>query len=232
MKRIFIAIMAGLLFSASTPTMAVTHHKKHNATAMVDRSSDNAATKQKKDTTAQVAFSDTTDTVSAADSISKIINVDSDASVMTSIGNIMEDTFVPICIILIVCFLLPFGILALIVYFVLKSRQQKIKLAEMSLQSGNRIPENLLDKKTLKAGSSALWEKGILKIFLGIGLVVLFLFIDIDLGKGIGFLVAFYGCGQALIGYLALKRGKSDEASATVDDAIAEDVPDENDNEK
>lgn len=91
----------------------------------------------------------------------------------------------------------PIAVLALLFYFIYKSRKQKLKLAEMAIQSGQPMPEQLL--KPTAVSDDELWRKGIRNVFLGVGLIVLFFFMDIDTGIGVGFLVAIYGAGQAVI---------------------------------
>lgn len=211
MKRILIAIMAGLMLSATMPATAVSHHKRHSAktsTSVAKGKDTIKATAHAKDTTAMVAFSDTTDTVNIADSLSKAMNMRINTASPKDVKEILAQALMPVCVIAITCFLAPIGIVALIVYLIIKSRQQKIKLAELALKSGQPIPDELFDKNSTVHSKKKLWEKGILKIFLGAGIAVMCMFLDFSLGMGIGFLVAFYGCGQFFIDYWGNKRKK------------------------
>ncbi len=218
MKRILIAIMAGLMLTASMPATAVSHHRRHSAktSTSVAKGKDTIKTAaHAKDTAAMVAFSDTTDTVNVADSLSKAMNMRITPTSPKDVKEILAEALVPVCVIAITCFLAPVGIVALIVYLIIKSRQQKIKLAELALKEGQPIPDELLDKKSTTQSKKKLWEKGVLKMFLGAGIAVMCMFLDFSLGMGIGFLVAFYGCGQFFIDYWGNKRKKEKDIDDT-----------------
>lgn len=223
MKRILIAIMAGIMLTASVPATAVSHHRRHsaNTTTYVAKSKDTVKTAaHAKDTTAMVAFSDTTDTANVADSLSQAMNMHITTTSPKDVKEILAEALVPVCVIAITCFLAPVGIVALIVYLIVKSRQQKIKLAELAQNGGQPIPDDLLGNNSSVHPKKKLWEKGILKIFLGAGIAVMCMFLDFSLGIGIGFLVAFYGCGQFFIDYWGNKRKKEgDVDNADVSDA-------------
>lgn len=124
-------------------------------------------------------------------------------------------------VVLIVLFVLsPLGILALIFYFIYKSRKQKLQLAEMAIKNGQPLPDDLLARRT--DTDAVLWQKGIKHVFLGAGLIVLFWFMDMSIGIGVGFLIVFYGAGQAVIarttaGGRGGRRGPDD-----ADDNVAE----------
>ncbi len=215
MKRILIAIMAGLMLSASVPAKAVSQNSHHSATTVVNATkgkTPSEATTQSKDTTTIVAFSDTTDTIAIADSLDKVtMSINSNSISGENVKDILRQTLMPVCAIAIIFFLAPVGILALIVYLIVKSRQQKIKLAELALKGGQPIPDDLLDNNPSTHNKKKLWEKGILKIFLGLGIVVMCVFLDSSLGMGIGFLVAFYGCGQFFIDYWGNRQKKKND---------------------
>ena len=82
----------------------------------------------------------------------------------------------PIAIVFIMFFLAPVMIIALIIYFVIKSRKQKIQLAELALKNGQPIPQEVAQSKP-QPNDQALWEKGVKRMFLGIGIVIFAIFI-------------------------------------------------------
>lgn len=216
MKRILIAIMAGLMLTATTPAQAY-RSKRHTTTTTVNNKASNIdKDAHKKDTTTIVAFSDTTDTatVDAVDSAMNIVYNhamnNNDERILT---DILKQAFVPVAVAITMFFLAPVAIIGLIVYLIVKSRKQKIRMAEIAMQSGQPIPKEILNntKNNIRPSNNILWEKGVLKMFIGAGLIVLFLFIGSDLGVGIGFFVAIYGCGQAFIGYTAKKEQNEKE---------------------
>lgn len=206
MKRILVAIMTGLVLSATIPSMAQ-HHRHTPAASMTVKKAQNV--KKSADTAAIVAFSDTTSNDADVDSVNDTRTAGWDKPYdMDKVADIMEDAFLPIAQVFIIFFLAPVMIIALIIYFIIKSRKQKIQLAEMALKNGQSIPADILRNNIAKGNTpqnADLWSKGILKICLGMGIVMMGIFISMQLLKGIGFIVVFYGAGQAIIGWTTRK---------------------------
>ena len=129
-----------------------------------------------------------------------------DLSDLPSIG-IGEGVFAVLVIIFVVLLLLaPFILLGFIVWVILKNRNQRYKLAEKAMEQGQQIPEPLLKDATKT--NSDLWSRGIRNVFLGLGLAVFFLCWDANFLSGLGWLLFFYGVGQAVI---AKTTGKSED---------------------
>ena len=76
-------------------------------------------------------------------------------------GYIMEKAFLPIAVVFIMFCLAPVLIIALIIYFIIKSRKQKIQLAELALKNGQPIPQDIAKSK--QPNDQGLWEKGVKK---------------------------------------------------------------------
>lgn len=197
MKRILITLMIGMTLTTAVPSMA-----RHNSRTVTNRitASRNAADKNaKKDSaTAIVAFSDTTDNNSEADEDSMLttVNVPTDSQ-MKMLQGIMGDAMLPVAIVFIMFFLAPVAIIALIIYFIIKSRNQKIKMAEIAMKNGQQIPNSITRQNT--PANQYLWAKGMKKIFLGIALAVMFLIMGFDSLWGIGIFIAIIGAGQCVI---------------------------------
>lgn len=130
--------------------------------------------------------------------------------------------FVLLCILVV---LSPFLFVALIIYLVLKNRNQRYRLAEKAMESGRPIPDNLLKKDDFS--NEALWKKGVKNGCLGIGLVVCFYIIGANPLTGIGWLVFFYGLGQCIIARTTGRRKRNDES-----DFFMDDIKDEPDGDK
>lgn len=130
--------------------------------------------------------------------------------------------FVLLCILVV---LSPFLFVALIIYMVLKNRNQRYRLAEKAMESGRPIPDNLLKKDDFS--NEALWKKGVKNGCLGIGLVVCFYIIGANPLTGIGWLVFFYGLGQCIIARTTGRRKRNDES-----DFFMDDIKDEPDGDK
>lgn len=111
--------------------------------------------------------------------------------------DIVELGFVAL-IVLLVCVLTPIGIIVAIFYFVNKNRRERYKLAQMAMQNGQPIPDDIL-KKEKDDWDSNTYQAGLRQMFTGVGLAI---FLGIILGKlgfGIGALVFFIGLGKWLV---------------------------------
>ena len=100
-------------------------------------------------------------------------------------------------VILIVFVFSPLIIFGLLLYFIFRNRKQKMKLAEMAMQNGQPIPDQLLKERM--PDDQETYKKGMRQVFLGVGLMV---FLGITAGKiglGIGALVFFIGLGKVMI---------------------------------
>lgn len=207
MKKILVAIMAGLVISAAMPTMAQRHRHTPMATVKVDSKNDKDG--NTKNSTAIVAFSDTAD-VDTADMADEDSLFDAGTNGwdkptnMEAFSDIMESAFLPIAIEFIMFCLAPVLIVGLTIYFIIKSRKQKIQLAELALKNGQPIPQDIT-RSNKQPNDQGLWEKGVKKMFLGIGIVVFSIFIHSRMCTGIGFIIAFYGAGQAVIAWTTKK---------------------------
>lgn len=207
MKKILVAIMAGLVISAAMPTMAQRHRHTPMATVKVDSKNDKDG--NTKNSTAIVAFSDTAD-VDTADMADEDSLFDAGTNGwdkptnMEALSDIMESAFLPIAIVFIMFCLAPVLFVGLIIYFIIKSRKQKIQLAELALKNGQPIPQDIT-RSNKQPNDQGLWEKGVKKMFLGIGIVVFSIFIHSRMCTGIGFIIAFYGAGQAVIAWTTKK---------------------------
>ena len=110
-----------------------------------------------------------------------------------------------LAIFLVMLFLLaPFLIIILIIYLIFRNRRQRYQLAEKAMESGQQIPEELV--RTEQQSDEYFWKKGIKNIFLGIGIAVLCYSLGADSLSGIGWLVSFYGIGQAVIAKTSINK--------------------------
>ena len=100
-------------------------------------------------------------------------------------------------IVAMICFLLPIIIFALLLYFIFKNRREKMKLAQMAMQQGQPIPQELL-KETHETEQDT-YQSGMRQLFLGIGLMVFLGYTAGKVGFGIGALVFFIGLGKVII---------------------------------
>lgn len=186
-----------MTLSAALPTMA-RHGNRTTATNSVVKHKNADASAKKDSATAIVAFSDTTDTDDQDAAPDSVINYTQIHSNMSDVAKqTFKDAIIPITIVFIICFLAPVAIIGLVIYLIVKSRNQKLKLAEMAIKNGQPIPD--FAAKNQVSRNDYLWSKGIKNIFLGIGLTVMYFILNINLLCSIGLLIAIYGVGQAII---------------------------------
>jgi len=108
-------------------------------------------------------------------------------------------------LILILIFIVaPIALIGLILYFIYKSRKDKMRLMEMAVKSGKPLPPHIMSP--IATRDDYLWNKGIKQVFLGLGLAILLWFILGKFGLAIGALVLLIGCGNLVIGYTARQK--------------------------
>lgn len=224
MKRLFIAL--AMAVTLGTSVMAQKSLYRHNPQVV---SAANTV-----DTSEIVAYSDTTgaapDTVAYAgthdnDAVpdsDKIFNNVSDPFQLIAyladlggIGGVLIAIFFVLLCLLVV--LSPFILVGLILYFGLRSRNQKYKLVEKAIEKGQPIPQELL--RSAGMSNEILWRKGIQNICVGLGLAVFFYILGAGPLAGIGWLVFFCGVGQAVIARTSAGRRSKREYDDFVDDA-------------
>lgn len=164
------------------------------------------------------AYSDTTDTCESDSmeehsSRSYQVSIDEDGigNMFSELTRISSGVLGTLLILLIIFVFSPVAILLVIFYFIYRNRKEKLRLAEMAMKNGQPLPEQLVKRPGIT--DDEMWRKGIKHIFLGIGLMFLFGFMDFDNCIGIGFLVLFYGAGQAVIARTSASRRNKDNTS-------------------
>ena len=213
MKRyLIIILLAGALLAPVT--IQAQKHRHHpqvvNPTSLPD------------DTAGIVAYSDTTSIDTAGTSLPASVddNLDDEDSDVDDfslfdlkdmfgigVGGTILAIFIVLMTVLVA--LAPFLILAFIVYLIFKNRRQRYELAEKAMDSGQQIPQELV--RTERQNDDYLWKKGIKNIFVGIGLAILFKCLGADPLTGIGWLVALYGVGQAVISKTSSSKHDKDD---------------------
>lgn len=112
--------------------------------------------------------------------------------------------FFVLAVLFILFVLSPIVVIGLILWFIYKSRQNRMRLAEMAMKNGQPIPDELVSTKPASDGD--LREKGVRQVFLGIGLTFLLGWVAGKVGAGIGILVLCIGLGNLLISRSARNR--------------------------
>ena len=116
-------------------------------------------------------------------------------------GSGMLSAMVIFCIIFGLLFVLaPLIVCILLIRYLVRRHNDRIKLAEMAMEKGINVPEN--DRPIDKQSDEYLVKRGLRNVFLGAGLCAMFSWWNVDFLAGIGALIVFYGLGQTIIGSL------------------------------
>ena len=195
MKKSLIAIAMVLTLSMNADA-AAQKHRHTPRTEQVDST-------QNKD--AIEAFSDTS-TVDSAKNDSYVTyrrtrNMsDEDARAIKEafegVGSVIGPSMALGVVAIVVIFLLaPLLIIIAIFYFVNRNRRERYKLAQMAIQNGQPIPDQILKEKADDWDRND-YQAGVRQMFTGIGLAIFLGFVVGKIGFGIGALVFFIGLGK------------------------------------
>ena len=127
--------------------------------------------------------------------------------VMEGVGGIFGPMLaVGIVAFVVIFFLLPLLIIVTIIYFVNKNRKERYKLAQMAIQNGQLIPDDILKNQTSSSMSGNDYQTGVRQMFTGAGLAIFLGLLIGKIGVGIGALVFFIGLGKW---YIARQSGNT-----------------------
>lgn len=220
MKQYFIALALMLTLNASAATGVQPRHRHHAQTEQVVADSTKQQAPAVTTTTDQnaqdegvEAYSDTTSTATAQKD--SIVNLGSSADDWDEdFGDSKFDRFfgallggtagvgailiaLGVILIIILCILAPIILIILLFRLLVKNHNNKVRLAEKAMETGQPIPEEV--KPATVQSPDYYWQKGVKNVAIGVGLALLFWFMDAHELVGIGALVACYGAGQIFI---------------------------------
>ena len=209
MKQCLIAIAMVLTLSMNASATAQ-KHRHTPRTEQVD------TTKNNQDTIE--AFSDTTNATNAEDTeddqyIESRRTTTHQVSGFPDFFNHLDGKDVAgmifvLLVILIMFLAAPIGIIIAIFYFVNRNRREKYKLAQMAMQNGQPIPDQLLKENA--AMNKDDYDTGLRQMFTGVGLAIFLGIIIGKLGIGIGALVFFIGLGKWYVARQAKENAPRD----------------------
>ena len=221
MKKTLIA-MAMLLTIGMGVQAAGQKHRHTPQAELVDSTSKNAVEVYSDTTSTDTANSSSTVTkrkgtvtvtypTSPWSSRSTTYEVDDDdaENIITNLFDNMDHKdlmgmFFVLCVLLIVFVLAPVLIIIALFYFINKNRKQKMKLAQMAMQQGQPIPDQLLEDKVTDVDAE--YQKGMRQCFVGVGLMIFLGYAAGQVGFGIGALVFCIGLGKVFASRTASKR--------------------------
>ena len=112
--------------------------------------------------------------------------------------------FFVLCVLLIIFVLAPVLIIIALFYFINKNRKEKMRLAQMAMQQGQPIPDQLLNDKPVDADNE--YQSGMRQCFVGVGLMIFLGYAAGSVGFGIGALVFCIGLGKVFASKTANRR--------------------------
>ena len=213
MKKYLIAI-AMVLTLSTTAGAAAQKHRHTPRTEQVDSTKTNDAIEAFSDTT---AVADTTVyDVRAGGTHVRIYSDEDVKGVMEQVfgsldGKAVTGVLIVLGTLFILFVLFPIIIIIGVVYFINRNRKQRLKLAEMAMQNGQKIPENLLKEEAVQNDDD--YRRGLRQMFTGVGLAIFLGIVAGQLGFGIGALVFFIGLGKW---YIARQTGGTNRRSENV----------------
>ena len=119
-------------------------------------------------------------------------------------SNGIAGMFFVLGVLLILFVLAPVLIIIALFYFINKNRKEKMRLAQMAMQQGQPIPDQLLKETPIDSDDE--YQKGMRQCFVGIGLMVFLGYAAGQVGFGIGALVFCIGLGKVFASKTAQKR--------------------------
>ena len=194
MKKVLIVLTLMLTLGMSVQAASQKHRHTPRGTELVDTT---------KHSSGVDAFSDTT-SIDSAYSTSVDEDWDSDDPIEKGVGKMLENIFsdsavlpgviISVVAIIIIFLLAPLLIIIAIFYFVNKNRKEKMKLAQMAMEKGQPIPDELLNNQPDEVSDE--YQKGMRQCFVGVGLMIFLAFAAGTIGFGIGALVFCIGLGK------------------------------------
>ena len=111
--------------------------------------------------------------------------------------------FFVLCVLLIIFVLAPVLIIIALFYFINKNRKEKMRLAQMAMQQGQPIPDQLLNDKP--GDTDQEYQSGMRQCFVGVGLMIFLGYAAGNVGFGVGALVFCIGLGKVFASRTARK---------------------------
>ena len=100
-------------------------------------------------------------------------------------------------VLFIIFVLSPVLIIIAIFYFINKNRKEKMRLAQMAMQQGQPIPDQLLREQNDTIDDD--YKKGLRQCFVGVGLMIFMGLAAGEVGFGVGALVFCIGLGKVFV---------------------------------
>ena len=203
MKKVLLT-MTMLLLLGTNVQVAAQKHRHTPQQELVDSTSKDAVE----------AFSDTTTVTTPAGAVDDDWTKEDDADerIEKHLSRIVTSwdskdalgVLLVLGVLLIIFVLAPVLIIVALFYFINKNRKEKMRLAQMAMQQGQPIPDQLLNEKPIDVDDE--YQKGMRQCFVGVGLMIFLGYAAGEVGFGIGALVFCIGLGKVFASKTAQKR--------------------------
>ena len=131
-------------------------------------------------------------------------------------GGAAAGVFIVLGTLFILFVLFPIIIIIAVIYFINRNRKDRIKLAQMAMEKGQPIPDELLKEKQASWDRSD-YQTGLRQMFTGVGLAIFLGIVAGKVGFGIGALVFFIGLGKWFIARQSGNVGNDSHFNNTTD---------------
>lgn len=206
MKKYLIAIVMVLALSMTTE-VAAQKHRHTPRTEQVDSTQNNQNSIEAFSDTTTVADTTVTTVQRSGTHVKVYTDEDVKGILEEAFGSLDGKEFTGIFIVLGTLFILfvlfPIVIIIGVIYFINRNRKDRIKLAQMAMEKGQPIPNELLKEKQADWDQND-YQAGLRQMFTGVGLAIFLGIVIGDVGFGIGALVFCIGLGKW---YIAKKSG-------------------------
>lgn len=219
MKKYLLAIAMVLSLSMNADA-AAQKHRHSPRTEQVDSTKNNrGAIEAFSDTTAVAG--DSIDTYSHRHHISFTADDEDVKGIFEEAfrsfdGSAAAGVFIVLGTLFILFVLFPIIIIIAVIYFINRNRKDRIKLAQMAMEKGQPIPDELLKEKQASWDRSD-YQTGLRQMFTGVGLAIFLSIVAGKVGFGIGALVFFIGLGKWFIARQSGNVGNDSHFNNTTD---------------
>ena len=117
--------------------------------------------------------------------------------IFTNFDKGIAGMFFVLMVLLIIFVISPVLIIVALFYFINRNRKEKMRLAQMAMQQGQPIPEQLLNEQPGNVDEE--YKKGMRQCFVGVGLMIFLGFAAGTVGFGVGALVFCIGLGKVFV---------------------------------
>ncbi len=213
MKRILITMTLLLTLGMSLEATAQRH--RHTPDTLLSDSTGQNGIEAFSDTTAIDSMSTTTTTTTYSTSYSRSYDIQADnwrdfaKSILASVdGDDVAGMLFVLGILFILFVLAPVLIIIALFYFIHRNRKEKIRLAQMAVEQGQPIPDQLLNDQPANVDEE--YQKGMRQCFVGVGLMIFLGYAAGNIGFGVGALVFCIGLGKVFASKTAGRKSNKD----------------------